>query len=257
MKISVIVPYHKGIEYLRDCLDSLKEQSYSNIEVLIVSDHASTEELNIVNEYTSALDIKVFHLDKKTGVAAGRNLGLEHASGEYIYFLDSDDYLYNDTLETLMTSLEEDDYDIVYGKKKRTWFHREVYFARKKEEESLENEEEDEDNEKESAELNDDGEGENSKEDNNGDEDEGDNSSSDDEKNKAPEVEDPRLFSSEEAYRILVSKRKGVRNLSILNILFKRSFIEENNIRFHEDLKYFSDCPFLLEALSKTNKFRK
>lgn len=257
MKISVIVPYHKGIEYLRDCLDSLKVQSYSNIEVLIVSDHASTEELDLVNEYNSELNIKVLHLNKKTGVAAARNMGLNHASGEYIYFLDSDDYLYDNTLEILMTSLEEDDYDIIYGKKRRTWFHREVYLARKKEEESLENEEEEEDNEKESAELNDDGEVEDSKEDNNDAEDEEDNSSSDEEKNKATEIEDPRLFSSEEAYRILVSKRKGVRNLSILNILFKRSFIEENNIRFHEDLKYFSDCPFLLEALSKTNNFRK
>lgn len=257
MKISVIVPYHKGIEYLKDCLDSLKIQSYSNIEILIVSDHASTEELNLINEYTSELDIKVLHLEKKTGVAAARNMGLNHASGEYIYFLDSDDYLYYNTLEILMNSLEEDDYDIVYGKKKRTWFHREVYLARKKEEESLENEEEEEDNERETAELNDDGEGEDSKEDNNEAEDEGDDFSSDEEKNKAPEIEDPRLFSSEEAYRILVSKRKGVRNLSILNILFKRSYIEENNIRFHEDMKYFSDCPFLLEALSKTSNFRK
>ncbi len=59
------------------------------------------------------------------------------------------------------------------------------------------------------------------------------------------------------AYRILVSKRRGIRNISVLNILFKRSLIEENVLRFPENLLYFSDVPFLMEALSKTNKYKK
>ena len=163
MKISVIVPFHRGAEYLRDCLDSLQEQSYSNIEVIIVSDYAPTNEVEVVDDYISTLDIKLYSLDNKTGVAAARNLGLEKASGEYVYFLDSDDYLYTDTLETLILTLEEESYDIVYGKKVRTWFHRQVYLARKREEESDDNEEEEEDNEKESGELNADDLGEDSK----------------------------------------------------------------------------------------------
>lgn len=258
MKISVIVPFHRGADYLRDCLDSLQEQSYSNIEVLIVSDHAPTEELKIVDDYISRLDIKMYHTDNKTGVAAARNLGLEKASGDYIYFIDSDDYLYNDTLETLMLTLEEENYDIVYGKKIRTWFHREVYLARKREKESDDNEEEEEDNEKESGELNADDGVEDSKDDEKEEgEEDNDNSPGEEEEVKRHLLKTPRLLSADEAYRILVSKRKGVRNLSILNILIKRSFIEENNIRFFEDLVYFSDCPFLIEVLSKAESFRK
>ena len=257
MKISVIVPFHRGADYLKDCLDSLQEQSYSNIEVLIVSDHASPEELKIVDEYISTLDIRMYHLDNKTGVAAARNLGLEQASGDYVYFLDSDDYLYADTLETLMLTLEEENYDIVYGKKIRTWFHREVYLARKREEELEEKEEEEEDNESESAELDGDSEAADSKDDEKEDTEEDNDNSSDGNEVKMPNIDDPKLLSADEAFRILVSKRKGVRNLSILHILIKRSFIEENNIRFFEDQVYFSDCPFLIEVLSKAESFRK
>ncbi|NLZ83060.1 MAG: CDP-glycerol:glycerophosphate glycerophosphotransferase [Clostridiales bacterium] len=258
MKISVIVPFHRGAEYLRDCLDSLQEQSYSNIEVIIVSDYAPTNEVEVVDDYISTLDIKLYSLDNKTGVAAARNLGLEKASGEYVYFLDSDDYLYTDTLETLILTLEEESYDIVYGKKVRTWFHRQVYLARKREEESDDNEEEEEDNEKESGELNADDLGEDSKDEDKEDgEEDNDNSPGEEEDVKRLLIKTPRLLSSDEAYRILVSKRKGVRNLSILNILIKRSFIEENNIHFIEDLVYFSDCPFLIEVLTKAEKFRK
>lgn len=285
MRVSIIIPFHKGEAYLRDCLDSLAVQTYQDIEVIIVDDHASLEELACIAEYDGKLSTKLYHLKDKTGVAAARNLGLDVATGEYIYFLDSDDYLYEDAIELLVEGALERDDDIVYGKKKPTWFQRSVYLLRLQEKaEALEKEQEEEkdENDIESPEFrmesDRDGESEDHSDssedafDRDGSEVDGD--SKQDRKDKKSRLADDDTYASDEdlteeelllrrgartrmAYRILVSKRKGIRNISVLNILFRRSLIEENKIRFPEDLVYFSDIPFLMNLLSKTNRYKK
>lgn len=274
MKISVIIPHHRGEDYLRDCLDSLKEQSYREIEILLICDQVSSDELNLLSDYTSELDIKVFHLEGKTGVAAARNLGLRKASGDYIYFLDSDDYLYSDTLEILAQAAEdgEGEHDIIYGKKKHTWFHRNTYFARNQEEEDSEEDDDtndtdngaDSDDAKDSSDDTTEGDPDEAsdkkkdRDDFEDDQEDSEDSSDDEEYDLTPEeLEIRRQAVIQKAYRELVSKRKGVRNISVLNILFKRSFVEENKLCFSEDLTYFSDVPFLMEALEKTEQFQK
>ncbi|HKL79998.1 MAG TPA: CDP-glycerol glycerophosphotransferase family protein [Mobilitalea sp.] len=289
--ISIIIPYHKGEVYLRDCLDSLIDQAYRDFEVLLICDRVPQEELGLLSDYAEELPIRVFHLENKTGVAAARNLGLEKATGEYIYFLDSDDYLYGNTLEILVDAARERDDDITYGKKNPTWFGRSVFIARKQEQELGESEDENEDSTAENAEMNMENGGEDG---NNGDsEDTSDDDAEDpsgdkgitedsednEEDNRRSEksdledgdqdgeeqeialteeqLENQKMSRIRAAYRILVTKRKGVRNISVLNILFKRSFIEVNQIRFPENLVYFSDIPFLMEALSKTERFKK
>lgn len=284
--ISVIVPFHKGEAYLKDCFDSLKEQTYREIEVILVCDHVSEEELRILPEYEACFPLRVYHLQDKTGVAAARNLGLMMAQGDYVYFLDSDDYLFDSTLERLMIAAEEQGGDIIYGKKKPTWFQRSIFLARNQQQDSEDVEEEDDSSDGENAELNmengsdnKDG-GDDSSEEDAADRDnkdisvEGDDShnesadseggdKTDDEEDESgtslTEEELQRLIQARinRAYRILLTKRKGIRNVSVLNILFKRSFIEENGLRFPEELKYFSDLPFLMEALSKTESFTK
>ncbi|HKL99595.1 MAG TPA: CDP-glycerol glycerophosphotransferase family protein [Mobilitalea sp.] len=289
--ISIIIPYHKGEVYLRDCLDSLRDQDYRDFEVLLICDHVPQEELGLLSEYEGQLSIFVHHMENKTGVAAARNLGLEKATGDYIYFLDSDDYLYGNTLEILVDAALERDDDITYGKKNPTWFGRAVFIARKQEHELGDSEDENEDSAAESAELNMDngedgkssntddtsdddggdtsGDKENTEDREDNEEDNGDSDKSDPEDGGDQDGEEQEDALTEEqlenlknariraAYRILVSKRKGVRNISVLNILFKRSFIEANQLRFPEELVYFSDIPFLMEALSKTERFRK
>lgn len=286
MKVSVIIPFHRGEAYLRDCLDSLKDEAYQEKEIIIISDHAPEEELEFIKEYEQDLDIKLYHLTKKHGVAAARNIGLDKATGDYIYFMDSDDYLYNNTLETLVLAAQERDDDITYGRKKPTWFQRSVFLARKLEKELGDLEEEHEDSQAENAQLNmeNGSDGKDNASDDSTDDDSEDsaeeresNDDSDDDKKDRKrygnedeeDEENPETILTEEeletlrqtrirqAYRILVTKRKGVRNISVLNILFKRSFIEEHQLRFVEKLVYFSDVPFLLEALSKTDKLRK
>lgn len=261
MKISVIVPYHRGEDYLRDCLDSLKEQSFRDFEVLLICDHVSTNELGIISDYKSDLDIKIYHLEEKTGVAAARNLGLQKASGDYIYFLDSDDYLYNDTLEVLAQAAEDCD-DIIYGKKQYTWFSRVNYFERNQVRDSEDQEEEVGDNESEAGDESDEEdskEGSDSALDDDTDDSSADKDDLEDEEKEITEEELEQLKEAEirRAKRTLVSKRKSVQNISVLNILFKRSYLEEHKLTFMEDLKYHSDVPFLLEAIEKTEHFKR
>jgi CDP-glycerol glycerophosphotransferase len=278
MKTSIIIPYHKGEAYLRDCLDSLKDQTGCDMEILLVCDHVDEEEIQCLSDYDE-LSIHLFHLQDKTGVAAARNLGLDKATGDYVYFLDSDDYLNGNTIENLVLAAQEQDDDIVYGKKKSTWFGRNVYLSRKEEQETGDEEEENDASTSESAELQAENDSNNdSSEDTQNDdlEEEGSDDSSVEQADldatekhsmtnhhaDGTEESEERLLQLKEArirqaYRILVAKRKGVRNISVLNILFKRSFLEEHKLRFPENLLYFSDVPFLLEALSKTDKLCK
>jgi CDP-glycerol glycerophosphotransferase len=293
MKVSIIIPFNKGEAYLRDCLDSLVAQTFHDIEVILISDQAPEEELACLIEYERHLSVKLYNLDDKTGVAAARNLGLDMATGDYIYFLDSDDYLYEDAIQQLVEGALERNDDIIYGKKKPTWFQRGVYLLRAQEEqeaqEALDHEEEKEENELESPELKMEDDQEESSQDQsdnsedpsdeNDSADQGENSKQDRKDTRKQIIDDDEYIKDDEyindddltqeelllrreartrmAYRILVSKRKGVRNISVLNILFKRDLIEENKLRFPEALVYFSDIPFLMEALSKTNRYKK
>jgi CDP-glycerol glycerophosphotransferase len=282
MKTSIIIPFNKGEAFLRDCLDSLKEQTGQELQILLICDHVDIKDLDCIKKYESELPIQIYHLKEKTGVAAARNLGLEKATGDYVFFLDSDDYLYGNTIENLVLAAQERDEDIVYGKKNPTWFGRSVFLARKQEEEIGDMEEENESSSEDSAELQSENGGETSEEgttdEENAEEDDSEEVSKENGIKKGiysanglnlEDGDDTEIELSQDqiiklneirkkqAIRILVSKRKGVRNISVLNILFKRSFLEEHNIRFPENLKYLSDVPFLLEAISKADKFRK
>lgn len=270
MKVSIIIPFHKGDAYLRDCLDSLAAQTYRDMEIIIVSDHAPEEELSCISEYKDVLNINLYSLENKKGVAAARNLGLDKASGDFVYFLDSDDYLLENTIEELVTGALEKNDDITYGMKKTTWFKRSVFLLRKQEEDAQDQDDENSESGDADPELK---MGEDSRDANENTEsgetykpdkhtllknwsEENDEYINEDELTEE-ELQMLRNARTNLAYQILVSKRKGVKNISVLNILFKRSFIEENRLRFPENLVYFSDVPFLMEALSKTDRYRK
>lgn len=127
MNISVIIPFHEGMAYLKDCMDSLIEQPYRDMEVILVCDGVEKPLDDFLAPYREEIDIRVFTTGEKTGVAVARNIGIEHAEGTYLYFLDSDDYLYEDVLEKLAGLAEEENLDIVYGKKVGTWFKRNIF----------------------------------------------------------------------------------------------------------------------------------
>ena len=112
MLISIIVPVYNVEIYLRRCVDSLLCQTYSNIEVILVDDGSIDKSGLICDEYLHVdKRIKVIH-KKNGGLSAARNAGLEIATGEYIGFLDSDDWARPEMIEFLLSIITEEDSEI-------------------------------------------------------------------------------------------------------------------------------------------------
>ena len=113
MKVSIIVPVYNSERYINRCVDSLIGQTLSDIEILLVDDGSSDNSSAICDEYAVKDNrIKVFH-QKNAGAGAARNTGLEHAQGEYIGFVDSDDYVDINMYETLFCAAEKYNADFV------------------------------------------------------------------------------------------------------------------------------------------------
>lgn len=115
--ISIIVPIYNAEKYLENCLDSIVNQSYRNLEILLINDGSKDSSLEIINRY-GKLDsrIRIFD-DINHGVSHVRNKGLDEAKGDFIYFVDSDDWIERDALETLVKLAAEHDADMVTSKK--------------------------------------------------------------------------------------------------------------------------------------------
>lgn len=119
-KISVIVPVYNVERYLRECLDSIIGQTLEDIEIIAINDGSPDNSLEILREYEKK-DNRVKVIDKKNeGVGKARNDGINAATGEFIAFMDSDDYYPSkNVLETLYNSAKENNVKIAGGKKIR------------------------------------------------------------------------------------------------------------------------------------------
>lgn len=159
--ISIIIAFNKGKDYLADCFESIQEQTCRDFETILVLDCAMSEketkaiagqkdnslerekeaiaenENNISEEesedigellekYRESVHLKVYTLEKGSGVAAARNLGMEMAQGEYLYFLDSDDYILKNTLERISAVMKGRE-DLAYGRLLHTWFKKAAF----------------------------------------------------------------------------------------------------------------------------------
>lgn len=114
--ITLIVPIFNAQDKLDNCILSIREQTYSDIEILLVNDGSSDNSLSIC-EYHAKSDqrIKIFTQENK-GVSAARNVGIKNASNPYLIFVDSDDYVETDMCEQMMIEASKGDFDIVvYG----------------------------------------------------------------------------------------------------------------------------------------------
>ena len=110
--ISIIVPIYNVENYLRQCLDSILNQTYQNFECLLINDGSPDNSADICREYVSK-DSRFRYFEKENGgVSSARNLGIEHSKGEYITFIDSDDWVDSDYLEVLYNSLVDERADI-------------------------------------------------------------------------------------------------------------------------------------------------
>ncbi len=112
--ISVIIPVYNVEKYLRECVDSVISQTYENLEIILVDDGSTDSSGKICDEYIDKDErVTVVH-QKNAGLSQARNRGLEESTGEYIYFLDSDDYIAENSFEILLKIAEKDGSDIVF-----------------------------------------------------------------------------------------------------------------------------------------------
>ncbi len=131
-KVSVIVPYHKGPSYLEECVKSIENQGLSDLEILIVDDRGGHD---VPESVLKAEHVRHIVLEEEFGaegrpeipvrpfgVAVARNTGVRYASGDYLYFLDADDYLWGDALARLVKLAEEKKAKVVTGNRYSTWF---------------------------------------------------------------------------------------------------------------------------------------
>ena len=107
-KISVIVPVYNVEAYLERCVESILKQTYSNLEILLVNDGSTDASGYLCDQLASINEnIRVFHIENR-GVSNARNLGIEQSRGEWLTFIDSDDFITNDYLETLISAARAD-----------------------------------------------------------------------------------------------------------------------------------------------------
>ena len=109
-KISIIIPVYNAEKYIEKCLYSIKRQTYSNYEIIIVDDGSKDNSLKICEKFKNenkSIILKIF-TQKNEGPSSARNKGISNAEGDYIIFVDADDYLGENLLETLLSCCEKD-----------------------------------------------------------------------------------------------------------------------------------------------------
>ncbi len=217
-KISVIIPFSTYKSFLKECLKTLFESSYTDFEAILVKDHVTENIDDLISLYPSLRVVE----SKGTGVAAARNTGLEAATSDYVYFLDCDDYVLEDTLELLSNSIAGQ--DIIYGTINNTWNNKANFL------ENLE---------KKRKEL---------------DEDEAAQREAERQDRIDTYVEtldDDCNMEKEMAIYHLFRSRKGIRNFTVLGTLYRRQFLLDHHIQFCEDFRYYSDMTFMCSVLEK------
>ncbi|MCI9016934.1 MAG: glycosyltransferase [Clostridia bacterium] len=113
VKVSVIVPVYNVEPYIRKCLETLTKQTLTGIEILIIDDGSTDRSVDIVKEFIQTNNNIKYYKKENGGLADARNYGLLYATGEYIAFLDADDYIQKDMYKLMYERAKELDSDIV------------------------------------------------------------------------------------------------------------------------------------------------
>lgn len=113
MKVSILVPCYNVEKYIKQCLDSIIHQTYTNLQIVLVDDGSSDNTLNILNEYASKDSrIEVYHQENQ-GVAIARNVLLSKIKGDFFLFVDSDDWIELDMVEFLVGKVKKTKADVI------------------------------------------------------------------------------------------------------------------------------------------------
>ena len=192
--ISIIVPVYNVEKYITKCLESIVNQDYKDFELILVNDGSKDNSINLANGYLKDKDIKWSIINKENGgLASARNAGLKVAKGEYISFIDSDDYISTDFLTTLLQALIKENADYSFC----------AFEFVKKQEIDIDS------NDKEI------------------------------------------LFNKDELLKTFL---KRTINFVVPSMLFKKEFLDKNELSFNEALRFSEDQPFIWNVILNTNK---
>ena len=108
MKFSVIVPVYNTQKYLKRCIESVLNQTYKNYEIILINDGSTDNSLKILKKYESNNKVKII-TQKNHGLSYTRNVGILHATGDYVILLDSDDFLEKDLFKVLNLNIKNED----------------------------------------------------------------------------------------------------------------------------------------------------
>ena len=120
MEVSIIIPVYQVSAYIERCLESVVNQTYTDIECIIVNDATQDDSIEkceiLIEKYDGPIHFRIIHHEINRGLSAARNTGTRAATGDYIYYLDSDDFITNDCIERLVVyALEDDTVEMVQG----------------------------------------------------------------------------------------------------------------------------------------------
>ncbi len=107
--ISVVIPVYNREKYIKNCLDIITNQSYQNLEIIVVDDGSSDSSVDIIKQYPQ---VHLIQHSKNKGLATARNTGMDNATGKYIHFMDDDDEVNSTFYENLLKASEETDADM-------------------------------------------------------------------------------------------------------------------------------------------------
>lgn len=229
MKVTVIIPYHNEKKYIGDCLDSLWDQTMQDMEAIVVCDDCDAEAVSELRERAekSPFPLTVLELTEGHGTAAARNMGIRNSQGEYVLFLDCDDYLETYALEEMLSQAEGR--DIVYAKHAGTWYGRRVYYDNGKQlyaqntGKSIEEEDDEQDPDRES-----------------------------DEPDSREELvqEDEWL----QTFDMFIHNCSSFQGITALGMLVRRDYIREREYFFDESYTYYTDLPYAIRLLCDTER---
>ena len=132
MKISVIIPVYNSSTYLRKCLDSVVNQTLKDIEIIVINDGSTDDSKNIIEEYLCKYKNIIFIDQENKGIGKTRNIGIKKATGEYITFVDSDDYIKENMLEEYYKYAKKHNFDLVIGSYIKKINNKEIIFENNK-----------------------------------------------------------------------------------------------------------------------------
>lgn len=202
--ISIIIPFNKGKKFLNECLESLCNQKIEDYEIILILNGVEEDINNIIDTYHGKLSLKIKQFKEEIGVSKARNEGIKISKGKYVYFLDSDDYLFPNSLDKLVAVAKNSNADIISGRRIDTFYNLSRFY---------------------------------------------DNYSQEDFDNR-----DNKISDKDKSINSIIPPDGDISNISALHVLVNKSLL--NDIFFDENLKYFSDIPFILHVIESSKTFK-